>query len=190
MLRTRRKTQFTPAEYLSMEEAADYKSEYYNGQIYAMVGGTADHSGIKVNLVSALHRQLTGSACRVYDSDLRLHIEANSLYTYPDAMVICGKLRFVPDRKDTVLNPILIAEVLSESTRSYDRRTKFNFYKQVPSLQEYLLIDSERPQVERYQLNQGKWVHELIEGLAATVSLSSIGVELALAEIYLNVSWV
>ena len=107
MLRLKKKT-FTSAEYLAMETVADYKSEYYNGEIFAMSGGTADHSLIAVNLTIALGTRLAATPCRVFNSDMRLNVERSGLYTYPDVMVICGKIEFVKRRDDTVTNPLLI----------------------------------------------------------------------------------
>ena len=118
MLRRIKRT-FTPAEYLAMEEVADYKSEYFKGEIFAISGGTPDHSTIAVNIAGELNRLLASKPCRVFNSDMRLHIERNGLYTYPDVMVICGKVELAKKRKDTVTNPLLIIEVLSESTRDY-----------------------------------------------------------------------
>lgn len=113
------KTTFTTAEYLAMEEVADYKSEYYNSENFAMSGGSADHSIIAVNGVANLSPLLDPKPCHVFNSDMRLLIERSGLYTYPDAMVLCGKIEFVPRRKDVLTNPILIIKVLSESTRAY-----------------------------------------------------------------------
>jgi Uma2 family endonuclease len=189
MLR-RAKTIFTPAEYLAMEEVAEYKSEYHNGEIFAMSGGTTDHSLVAVNTVASLSRQLEPRPCRVFNSDMRLHIERSGLYTYPDGMVICGKIELVERRKDTVTNPVLIVEVLSESTRVYDRGAKFNFYKQLPTLQEYVVVDSERPHVECYRRTEGdNWLVEMHDDLDAMVRLESVACEIPLRQMYNKVSW-
>ena len=192
----RKKSIFTPAEYLGMEEKTDYKSEYYNGEIFAMAGGTPDHNSIAVNLAGELRQLLRHKPCRVFTSDLRLLVERSGLYTYPDAMVICGKIQLVEGRTDTVTNPILIVEVLSESTRDYDRGTKFNFCKQIPTLQEYILVESEKPLVECFRRADGdKWTMEMYEGLDALARLESIESEtesprgIALRDIYDKVSW-
>ena len=189
MLRRTKKV-FSPTEYLAMEEVADYKSEYFNGEIFAMSGGTPDHSSEAVNMTIALGTRLAAKPCRVFNSDMRLHIESNSLYTYPDVMVICGKIELVKRRNDTVTNPALIVEVLSESTRDYDRGLKFNLYKQVPSLQEYVVVESENPRVECYRRGaDDQWVVEMIDDLSATVRLASVACEISLHEIYRKVSW-
>jgi Uma2 family endonuclease len=184
------KTTFTPAEYLAMEEVAEYKSEYYNGEIFAMSGGTTDHSLIAVNLTTALSQRLEPTPCRVFNSDMRLYIERSGLYTYPDGMVICGKIELVKGRNDTVTNPLLIVEVLSESTRDYDRGARFNFYKQIPTLQEYVVVESERPHVECYRRTAGdQWLVEMVDDLDATVRLESIACDIPLRQIYSKVSW-
>src|SRR5713226_3456762 len=114
------KKNFTPEEYLAMEQVAEYKSEYYNGEIFAMSGGTADHSLIEGNLYTTLNQLLESKPCRVFTSDMRLFVQQSDLYTYPDAMIVCGKIQFVLTRKDTFTNPIVIVEVLSPSTRDCD----------------------------------------------------------------------
>ena len=189
MLRRTKKI-FSPTEYLAMEEVADYKSEYFNGEIFAMSGGTPDHSSVAVNLTVALGTRLAAKPCRVFNSDMRLHVERNGLYTYPDVMVICGKIELVKRRNDTVTNPVLIVEVLSESTRDYDRGMKFNLYKQVPSLQEYVVVESENPRVECYRRGaDDQWVVEMIDDPSATVKLASVACEIPMGEIYRKVSW-
>jgi Uma2 family endonuclease len=189
MLR-RAKRVFSPTEYLAMEEVADYKSEYLNGEIFAMSGGTPDHSSVAVNMTIALGTRLAAKPCRVFNSDMRLHIKGNSLYTYPDVMVICGKIELVKRRNDTVTNPALIVEVLSESTRDYDRGMKFNLYKQVPTLQEYVVVESENPRVECYRRGaDDQWVVEMIDDPGATVRLTSVACEIPMREIYRKVSW-
>ena len=189
MLRQAKKV-FSPIEYLAMEEVADYKSEYFNGQIFAMSGGTPDHSTVAVNIAGALNRLLAPRPCRVFNSDMRLNVERNGLYTYPDVMVICGKIELVKRRNDTVTNPVLIVEVLSESTRDYDRGMKFNQYKQVSTLQEYVVVESENPRVECYRRGaDDQWVVEMIDDLSATVRLASVACEISLHEIYRKVSW-
>jgi len=190
MLRLK-KNKFTADEYLAMETVADYKSEFYRGEIFALAGGTVDHNAIVFNCSVELRVRLDPGRCRVMNSDNRLHIQRSGLYTYPDVMVICGKVQFYDRRKDTVLNPLLIVEVLSESTRDYDRSGKFAFYKQIPDLQEYVLIESERPRVECYRRTaDGLWVFEAFEGLDAAAKFESVACEIPLHALYLQVSWV
>jgi Uma2 family endonuclease len=183
------KKKFTPAEYLAMEQAAHYKSEYFGGDIFAMSGGTADHSKIAGNFIHRFNELLETKPCDVFTSDMRLHVESDDLYTYPDLMVICGKLQFVERRNDTVTNPILIVEVLSESTRDYDRGAKFNSYKQIPSLQEYVLVESEFARVECYRREGDKWTIETYDGLDAGARFESLSCEIPLRRIYHKVSW-
>ncbi len=186
----RKKNIFTPAEYLGMEEHAEYKSKYYNGEIFAMAGGTPDHSSVQGNVIAELIRLVKHKPCRVFTSEVRLLVESSGLYTYPDSMIVCGKIQLAKGRKDTVTNPILIVEILSESTRDYDRGTKFNFYKQIPSLQEYIHVESEKPRVECFRRTDGdKWTVEMCEGLDALVRFESIESEIALRDIYDKVSW-
>ncbi len=180
---------YTPEEYLAMEEAADYKSEYRDGRIVAMSGGSLNHSLIAGNIHNALYQALENKPCQVHGSDLRLHIQRRRLYTYPDLMVICGKPQFVKGRTDTVTNPVLLVEVLSPSTRDYDRVQKFASYKQIDSLQEYLLVDSERVHVTRLAREGSKWTIEMFDELDDTVHLQSIDCEIPLRRMYLKVDF-
>ena len=143
----------TPAEYLAKERAATYRSEYFGGEMFAMAGGSPRHSLIKVNVVGEFRARSRHSPCTAYDSDLRILVARTGLYTYPDASVICGPLEFEDPRRDTVLNPTLLVEVLSESTEAYDRGKKFSHYRQIPSLREYLLVSQEEPKIERFLRN-------------------------------------
>jgi Uma2 family endonuclease len=175
----------SPQEYLARERLADFRSEFYRGEIFAMAGGSPRHSLIKTNLVGELRNVLKGRPCTAYDSDLRVRVSATGLYTYPDASVICGKLEFDDEHQDTVLNPTLLAEVLSDSTEAYDRGKKFAHYRQVASLREYLLVAQDSPKLERFARNQdGTWTLTIANGLDQSLDLSSIGVRLSLAEVY------
>ncbi len=189
MLRLK-KDRFTVDEYLAMERVADYKSEYYSGEIFALAGGTVDHNTVTVNCAAELRQSLDARPCYVFASDMRLHVQRSNLFTYPDVMVICGKIRFFDRRNDTVLNPILVVEVLSESTREYDRGAKFDFYKQIPELQEYILIESEQARVEAYRREaDGHWTVETISGLDADLPFVTLDCVVPLRRIYHKVSW-
>lgn len=188
MIRTKKEI-FTPEEYLAMEEVAEYKSEYSHGEIFAMSGGTPDHNKISANLVAEFVQLLRNKPCDVFGSDQRVFINKSEMFTYPDVMVVCGKYQFAPKRKDTIANPILLVEVLSPSTREYDRGAKFNFYKQIPSLQEYLMVESESVRVERYQRAGDLWTIETYDDLDATLSLASVDGTILLKQIYSKVSW-
>ncbi len=153
-------TIYTEEQYLELERQAPYKSEFYQGEIFAMAGASRNHNRINENLSGEFYSFLKNKPCRNYSRDLRLHIPLNSLYSYPDLMVVCGKEHFLPDAiMDTLLNPILIAEVLSDSTEGYDRAEcrpgdKFRLYRDIPSLREYVLVNSQkRYGVEKFYKN-------------------------------------
>ncbi|MCY2992291.1 MAG: Uma2 family endonuclease [Planctomycetota bacterium] len=175
----------TPAEYLEIERAATYRSECFDGEMFAMAGGSARHSLIKVNLCGEIRARLKGAPCTAYDSDLRILVFATGLYTYPDASVICGRLEFEDERRDSVLNPTLLVEVLSDSTEAYDRGKKFSHYRQIPALREYLLVSQEEPKIERFLRNDdGTWTLTEVSGPDAILPLPSLGVEISLREVY------
>jgi Uma2 family endonuclease len=179
----------SPQEYLARERTAGHKSEYYRGQIFAMAGASPNHNRIVRNLLTDLDAQLKGGPCEVFPSDLRLSCPSG-LMTYPDAQVICGPLEYRIGTDDTVTNPKLIVEVLSKSTESYDRGQKFEFYRDIPSLQEYLLISYREPLVERFvRQAEGGWLLTEAKGLDATIQLSVIGCTLALREVFRDVTF-
>ncbi len=180
----------SPEEYLARERVAQLRSEYYGGEIFAMAGGSPRHSLIGANTIAALNMALRGRPCAVYTNDLRIRVSATGLYTYPDASVICGKLEFDDEHRDTVLNPTLLVEVLSESTEAYDRGKKFRHYQRLPTLKDYVLISQEIPRVERFARNaDGTWTLTAVEGLDQSIELPSIGVTLQLAEVYQRVDF-
>lgn len=145
----------TEAEYLALERRAEFKSEFLDGDMFAMAGGTQWHSLIAVGLATEFGNQRRGRAWVVYGSDLRLKVEATGLLTYPDLSVVCGPPRFLDTEVDTLLNPTLIAEVLSDSTEAYDRGRKVEHYRQIPSLKEYLLVGQREPRVKQLIRQQG-----------------------------------
>ncbi|HRG48514.1 MAG TPA: Uma2 family endonuclease [Leptospiraceae bacterium] len=130
---------FTESEYLELERNADFKSEYYNGEIFAMAGASLIHNEIVANLISIFNQFLKDKPCDVYPSDLRLRVEKSGLYTYPDITIVCGKAELLDNQFDTLKNPTVLIEVLSDSTEKYDRGQKFSFYRKIPSLKEYSL---------------------------------------------------
>ena len=177
-------TLLSPDEYLELERKAEFKSEYFQGEMFAMAGATRQHGLIVTNLVRELSQQLT-RPCEVYSSDLRLRVSPSGLYPYPDVMVVCGEPQFADDQKDTLLNPNLIVEVLSDSTRDYDRGRKFQHYRALPTLREYLTIDQDTPQVERYTRQpQDRWLLTEFSDLSQSIDLASIGCVLSLTEVY------
>jgi len=145
----KKKTHYTIEEYLATEEKADYKSEYYNGDIVAMAGGSPEHSEIGVNTTSALKAALRGKNCKTYNSDLK--VQTGKTFVYPDASVVCGELEYYEDRKDIITNPILVVEILSPSTSGYNKSGKFMRYRQLESFQEYVLIQSIYPEIHVYR---------------------------------------
>ncbi len=181
----RLKTSYTEEEYLALEEKAKSKSEYYRGQIFAMSGGSLNHSRIASNVIAALGNGLRGSDCEALTSDIRIRIEAHKLYTYADVTVLCGHPRFWRNRTDTITNPTLIVEVLSPSTRDYDRGQKFEFYRTLASLRDYVLMHQDQPFIEYYHKGvDGQWRLTEVRGLESTLVLQAVEVELPLQRIY------
>jgi len=181
---------FTATEYLSMERAADMKHEFAFGEIYAMSGASARHVSIVSNIVGELRNQLRPRPCQVYSTDLRLSVNAIQRYTYPDVMVVCDKPQFLDKELDTLLNPDLIVEVLSESTRNYDRGDKFQQYRGIPSFREYLLVDQAKAHVERYsKQSDGTWSLWETDDMNASIELDSVGAKLPLNEIYFKIDF-
>lgn len=175
----------TAQEYLELERRREGKSEFFRGEMFAMGGASFAHNTITGNLVRELGQQLKKNPCTVCPGDQRVHIPATGLYTYPDVVVVCGEPQFEDEQLDTLLNPLLIVEVLSSSTEAYDRGKKFEHYRTVASLGEYLLVAQDEPRVERYQRQEGGlWLFQAAVGLEAVVGLASIPCRLALAEVY------
>ena len=175
----------TAADYLALERQAETKSEYLNGCIYAMSGASRGHNRITVNLTSALHAQLKRKPCEPFSGDMRVKVSPTGLYTYPDLVVVCGKGQFEDTHLDTLLNPTLIIEVLSDSTEAYDRGRKFEHYRKLESLAEYVLISQHWPHVESYRRQPDHhWLLTESSGLDGVLRLESIDCELALVEVY------
>ncbi|NHC38094.1 Uma2 family endonuclease [Scytonema millei VB511283] len=180
----------SPEEYLALEIDAEYKSEYHNGQIVPMAGGTPNHNQIAGNLYAALNFALKRQPYRVFIGDMRLWIPQQRFYTYPDVMVVSDQLQFVEGRKDTITNPSLIVEVLSESTENYDRGEKFRLYRTIPSFQEYILIEQSEMHIEQYsktassQTATSQWLFSEYDGETATLALTTIQFQISLSDIY------
>lgn len=182
---TQPKIRYTAEEYLALERAAEYKSEFYAGEIFAMAGASEAHNLIVANIVGELRSQLKGRPCKTYPSDMRLKVPPTGLYTYPDVMVVCGKSLLDDEEQDTLLNPTLIIEVLSPSTESADRGSKSGHYRKLESLQEYLLVSQTNPHVEHYSRHPDhRWLLSEAEGLQSEIRLSSVECVLPLSEIY------
>lgn len=179
------KIYWTPEEYLERERRTEQKSEYLNGEIYAMGGASPRHVLIVTNVVAELRNQLKHRPCLVYSTDLRVWVSPEGLYTYPDVVVVCDKPQFSDQRGDTLTNPVLIVEVLSKSTSNYDRGEKFEQYRLLASLKEYVLIAQHKHHVEHFvRQADNTWLLSETNQLADTVALISIGCHLQLAEIY------
>jgi Uma2 family endonuclease len=183
-MQTALKPRLTAREYLIQERQAEVKSEFLDGEVFAMAGGTRRHSLIAFNLGGEIRASLKGKPCQVLNSDMRLKVEATGLYAYPDVQVACGELRFEDDREDTLLNPKIIAEVLSESTAAWDRE-KFWHYRNLESLAEYVLVAQDAWRIEHYvRQPDGTWRLETIEGEGGVLSLPAIKCKIPLTEIY------
>lgn len=175
---------FTPEEYLARERQAEGKTEFLDGEIFAMTGASRRHNRIVLNVASSLDRQLKEKGCEVFASDMRVRVPAVDLYTYPDVAVACGEPRFEDAELDTLLNPVLIVEVLSKTTEGYDRGTKFAQYRTLPSLAEYLLIAQDRVHAEYFVRESDRWILTETDAIARTLELPSIGCTLALSDVY------
>ncbi|MFB2934145.1 Uma2 family endonuclease [Aerosakkonemataceae cyanobacterium BLCC-F154] len=179
------KRYYSPEEYLALEEAAEYKSEYYDGEIVPMTGGTTNHNQIAGNVYIALSLALKGQNYRVFIGDVRLWIPKKRSYTYPDVMVTAGKPEYFEQRKDTVTNPQVIVEVLSKSTKAYDRGGKFQFYQTIPSFQEYILIDQSQRFIEQFSKQENKrWSYCVYDEEDLALVFSSFAVEVSLDDVY------
>jgi len=172
-------------EYLIAERAATEKHEYYQGEIFAMSGALRKHNEIFSNLFTEIGSKLKGKGCKPYGSDLRIHIPSNTLYTYPDLTIICGEMDFTDDQFDTITNPSVIVEILSKSTRNYDKGEKFTLYRDIESLREYILVDSEKIHVEMHIRNaDNSWQLTDYKSLEDFITIPSVNLNLPLKDIY------
>jgi Uma2 family endonuclease len=186
---------FTVEDYFAIEESSPIRHEFYGGEIFAMAGASLRHNRIVGNVFAALRARLQTSACEVFASDLRVRTPGG-LYTYPDMLVVCGGVSLnAADRLDTVVNPTVLVEVLSESTKTYDRGSRFALYRELPTLREYLLIEQTQMLVEQF-VNPaaagdaaGDWPRRAYTNAAEQVELRSLGVALSLAEVYARVEF-
>jgi Uma2 family endonuclease len=184
------KSYLTAEEYLALERQADTKSEYLDGEMVAMTGGTSRHSLVTLNVGGELRQQLKQRPCLVYSGDLRVRISGTGDYVYPDITVVCSEPLFEDGQRDILLNPTLIVEVLSPSTESYDRGKKFELYQTLESLKEYVLVAQDRPRVEHFLRQDGHvWLYKDVSGIGSSVSFASIGCQVPLSEIYDKVAF-
>jgi Uma2 family endonuclease len=175
----------TPQQYLELERAAEFRHEYYNGRIYAMSGGSYNHVRAIANFSYELTGALKNKACEVGSSDLRVQVSPEGLYTYPDIVVTCGKPEFADGKSDTLTNPVLLGEVLSPSTEGYDRGFKFEQYRKIASLKEFVLISQFLPHVEVFRKKDGGvWYLSDYNGMNTSFELTSIDCIIPIAGIY------
>jgi Uma2 family endonuclease len=179
----------TPEEYLEIEERAEYKSEYWQGYVYAMSGASFAHVLISSSLYELLGPEARRNSCRSLTADMKIWVEEESAFFYPDASVLCGKPRFRGKRNDVIENPAVIIEILSDSTERYDRGRKFRAYRTIPELRHYVLIAQDEPQVEVYTRNGEEWVLHTFRGLPSVARLPLIDASLPLADLYRDVEF-
>ena len=180
----------TPQEYLAQERLADFKSEYYRGEVFAMAEASFEHSLVKDNMARETEYELKNGPCKVVTSDLRVLVNSSGLYTYPDIVIVCDEPQFEDNVFDTLLNPTALVEVLSESTEKYDRGAKFKQYRQVPSLREFILVAQDQALVERYVRQPDEsWLLTEFKDITATFEFASAPVRIALTEIYRGVKF-
>ena len=178
----------SPQQYLAQERRAEFKSQYFQGEMFAMAGASREHNLIVANIVRELGNALKDRRCEVYPSDMRVKVAKSGLYTYPDATVVCSQPEFEDDQFDTLTNPTVLFEVLSESTESYDRGGKFRRYREIESLKEYVMISPDQASVECYLRQIGdRWLLQETQSPEESVTFESIQVTVLLAELYRNI---
>lgn len=183
------KTRFSIDEYLKFEKEAPEKHEFFQGEIFAMSGAGANHNIIFSNLFTGIGIQLKGKPCRPFGSDMRIYVAENALFTYPDISIICGEIVPAPMDRDTATQPTVLIEILSPSTRNYDRGGKFKPYRDIPALKEYILVDSETIGIEVFRLNRsGHWELEGYKSVTETLAIPTVNVSIPLVEIYEGVN--
>jgi len=184
------KRYLTPGEYLAKERKADFKSEYFQGEMFAMSGASREHNLIAGNVNRELGNQLRNRPCEVYQSDMRVKVSRTGLYTYPDVVLVCGEPQFEDKNVDTLLNPTVLFEVLSETTEDYDRGKKSRHYRTIPSLQEYILVAQDKCHVEQFTRQpDNRWLLWETDDLESVLSLPSVGCALKLADVYAKVTF-
>ena len=177
-------TKVTAEEYLALNRAAEFRSEFIDGEIIAMSGGSMRHSGVKINLVGEVRDALRGTPCQAFDSDLRVRVSPR-MYAYPDLTVVCGKPMLADDREDILLNPRVIFEVLSPSTEYYDRGVKFRRYREIESLTDYILVDPDQARIEQFTRGQAHtWIFRDCQSACEILLIESIGASVPIARIY------
>jgi Uma2 family endonuclease len=183
------KTLLTENEYLAIERRAESRSEFYNGEMFALAAASRRHNMEVTNLVIALGTQLRYRTCNVYSNDMRVRVANTGLFTYPDVVVTCGEEEFADDEQDTLLNPLVIFEVLSDSTEAYDRGKTFEHYQSIESLSTYVLVAQDAPRIERYVRQEGgrTWVYTESHETEALLGIEAIGCDLRSEDVYTKV---
>ena len=180
----------TAEDYLATERLALDKHEYFRGEIFAMSGASIPHNIIASNLAGDFRTRLKGKKCRAFGSDLRIHIPKNTLYTYPDISIICGEIETTDDSFDTAKNPSVLIEILSKSTRDYDKGGKFTLYRDIETLKEYILVDTEKVCIEKFSRNpDNSWLLTEYKSLEGSFTIVAVDVTLQLADIYEDVKF-
>jgi Uma2 family endonuclease len=184
------KTLLTPEQYLELEEKSEVRHEYYRGEMFAMAGTTEEHNLIAGNVFRALGNQFDDRPCKAYQSDMRVLVDTTGLFVYPDVVAVCGPARFTESRKKhTLVNPTVIVEVLSPSTELYDRTTKFEHYRKIDSLLEYILVSQDHVSVERFTRSPDGWILRSWQAPGDVLPLDSVGCVIPLAKIYAKVEF-
>ncbi|MEA5555066.1 Uma2 family endonuclease [Nodularia spumigena] len=184
------KRQYTPEEYLQIEEKSEYKNEYLDGEIVPMAGGTTNHNEISLNFCTNFKFRMRGKNYKIYMGDVKLSIPRYRIYAYPDVMIIPGEPIYEGTGTTTITNPVIIAEVLSKSTESYDKTSKFRYYRSLPTFKEYIMIDQYEYFVEQfYKNNDGQWVLTEYETQDAVLSLQTIDFQISLSDIYEGINF-
>ena len=185
-----RKPKLSVAQYLALEKRAEFKSEFFDGEMFAMAGASRFHNRVNENLSLRIGMRLLDGPCQTLSRDQRVEIGRTGLYCYPDLIIVCGEPEYSYLDPDTLINPRVVIEVLSESTERHDRTTKFRHYQQLPSIQEYILVSQDEPMCERFSRTpDGLWVVTSFVGLDATLELASIPIRIPLAEIFAGVTF-
>lgn len=180
----------TVEEYLEFERASELKHEFYRGEVFAMTGAGRNHNRIGINLATIVNSALASGGCEAFVNDMRVKVDATGLYTYPDLVATCDEATFEDNHVDTLLNPQLVIEILSDSTEKYDRGDKFAQYRNIASLREYVLVSQNQPRIEVFTRQcEGSWLMRVVDDMAACVALESVGVTLNLADVYARVEF-
>ncbi|WP_449418626.1 Uma2 family endonuclease [Phormidium nigroviride] len=181
---------YSPEEYLALEEVADYKSEYIDGEIYPMTGGSTNHNQIAGNFYAELNFAFKKLDYRVYMGDVRLWMPKKRIYTYPDVMVVVGEPEYFNNRTDTIMNPKVIVEVLSKSTQGYDKSDKFDYYRSIPTFEEYILVEQTKIYIEQfYKTGKKRWSFGEYDAEDEAIALNSVPFEISLADVYNKVKF-